>query len=91
MQLTSDNRVVLSRKCKTSSHKRFHAVVASGSLVSSADQCHGASPSVLWLPIDLFLEDIMDGSQVAVTSAAETLSGIHSTILKLLCIITCSK
>ncbi|XP_055813312.1 mediator of RNA polymerase II transcription subunit 33A-like [Solanum dulcamara] len=76
VQLTSDNRVVLSRKCKTSSHKRFHAVVASGSLVSSADQCHGASPSVLWLPIDLFLEDIMDGSQVAVTSAAETLSGL---------------
>ncbi|MCD9643169.1 hypothetical protein HAX54_030388 [Datura stramonium] len=76
VQLTSDNRVVLSRKCKTSSHKRFHAVMATGSLISSADQCHGASPSVLWLPIDLFLEDIMDGSQVAATSAAETLTGL---------------
>lgn len=75
VQLTS-NRVVLSRKCKTSSHKRFHAVAASGLPVSSADQCHGASPSALWLPIDLFLEDIMDGSQVAVTSAAETLTGL---------------
>lgn len=90
MQLTS-NCVVLSRKCKTSSHKRFHAVAASGLPVSSADQCHGASPSALWLPIDLFLEDIMDGSQVAVTSAAETLTGMRSPIPKLLCIITCSK
>lgn len=76
VQLTSDDHVVLSRKCKTSSHKRSHAVMASGSLGSSADQCHGASPAVLWLPIDLFLEDIMDGSQVAVTSAAETLTGL---------------
>lgn len=80
LQLTSDNHVVLSRKRKTSSQKKFHAVVVSGSLASSADQCHGASPSVLWLPIDLFLEDTIDGSQVAATSAAETLTGIHSTL-----------
>ncbi|CAN4093491.1 unnamed protein product [Withania somnifera] len=76
VQLTSDNRVDLSGKRKTSSHNRFHAVMASGSLISSTDQSHGASPSVLWLPIDLFLEDIMDGSQVAATSAAETLTGL---------------
>ncbi|KAF3621448.1 Mediator of RNA polymerase II transcription subunit 33B [Capsicum annuum] len=76
VQLTSDKRVVLSRKYKTISHKRFHAVMASGSLVSSADQYHGASPAVLWLPIDLFLEDTMDGSQVAATSAVETLAGL---------------
>lgn len=81
MQLTSDKRVVLSRKYKTISHKRFHAVMASGSLVSSADQYHGASPAVLWLPIDLFLEDTMDGSQVAATSAVETLAGICAAIL----------
>ncbi|XP_009784277.1 mediator of RNA polymerase II transcription subunit 33A-like [Nicotiana sylvestris] len=76
LQLTSDNHVVLSRKRKTSSQKKFHAVVVSGSLASSADQCHGASPSVLWLPFDLFLEDTIDGSQVAATSAAETLTGL---------------
>lgn len=76
LQLTSDNHLVLSRKRKTSSQKKFHAVVASGSLASSADQCYGASPSVLWLPFDLFLEDTIDGSQVAATSATETLTGL---------------
>lgn len=43
--------------------------------MSSAGQCHGASQSALWLPIDLFLEDAMDGSQVGATSAVETLTG----------------
>lgn len=78
LQLTSDTRRLLSRECKTSSLQQFHAVMASGSLISSAGQCHGASHSALWLPIDLFLEDTMDGSQVVATSAAETLTGaIH--------------
>jgi hypothetical protein len=76
LQLTSDTRRLLSRECKTSSLQQFHAVMASGSLISSAGQCHGASHSALWLPIDLFLEDIMDGSQVTATSAAETLTGL---------------
>lgn len=57
------------------SGQEFHAVMASGSLISSANQVHGTSLSALWLPIDLFLEDAMDGSQVAATSAVETLSG----------------
>ncbi|KAM7521558.1 hypothetical protein LguiA_011460 [Lonicera macranthoides] len=76
LQLTSDTRRLLSRECKTSSLQQFHAVMASGSLISSAGQCHGASHSALWLPIDLFLEDTMDGSQVVATSAAETLTGL---------------
>ncbi|CAK9151038.1 unnamed protein product [Ilex paraguariensis] len=76
LQLASDSRRVLSRECKTSSQQQFHAMMASGSLVSSAGQCHGASRSALWLPIDLFLEDTMDGSQVTATSAAETLTGL---------------
>ncbi|KAF2314902.1 hypothetical protein GH714_037127 [Hevea brasiliensis] len=32
--------------------------------------------SVLWLPIDLFLEDAMDGSQVAAIGAVENLTGL---------------
>ncbi|GFZ04678.1 REF4-related 1 [Actinidia rufa] len=76
LQLTSDTREVLSRKCKTSSQKQFHAVMSSGSLASSAGQCHGTSRSSLWLPFDLFLEDTMDGSQVAATSAVEVLTGL---------------
>ncbi|THG04460.1 mediator of RNA polymerase II transcription subunit 33B-like [Camellia sinensis] len=75
LQLTSDKRRVLSRECKTSLQNQFHAVI-SGSLVSSAGQCHGTSQSALWLPFDLFLEDTMDGSQVTATSAVETLTGL---------------
>ncbi|KAI6695615.1 hypothetical protein NL676_023325 [Syzygium grande] len=74
LQLTSDNRNVLTREGKTVSQQEFHAVTASGSLISSAGQCHGASQSALWLTIDLFLEDAMDGAQVTVTSAVETLT-----------------
>lgn len=75
MQLTSDSRIVLSRECKTISQQDFHAVLASGSLVSSPCQSHGVSNSSLWLPIDLFLEDAMEGSLVASTSAVEALIG----------------
>ncbi|KAL3604983.1 hypothetical protein D5086_005842 [Populus alba] len=73
LQLTSDTRRVLSRKCKTISQHEFHAVMFSGSLKSSVGQCRGASQSAVWLPIDLFLEDTMDGSQVTTTSAIENL------------------
>ncbi|GLT47181.1 hypothetical protein SLA2020_208940 [Shorea laevis] len=75
LQLTSDKHRVLSRKCKTISQE-FHAVISSGSLMASTGQCHGATCSALWLPIDLFLEDAMDGSQVAATSAADVLTGL---------------
>lgn len=77
LQLTSDNRNVLTREGKTVSQQEFHAVTASGSLISSAGQCHGASQSALWLTIDLFLEDSMDGSQVTATSAVEMLTGAN--------------
>lgn len=43
--------------------------------MSSACQSHGATSSAFWLPIDLFLEDAMDGSEVAAISAIETLAG----------------
>ncbi|KAJ0699236.1 putative mediator of RNA polymerase II transcription subunit 33A/B [Helianthus annuus] len=76
LQLTSDNRVLLSKECKTSSLQQFHAVMASGSLVSSAGQSYSACRSAIWLPIDLFLEDTMDGFVVATTSAAETLTDL---------------
>ncbi|KAK2649222.1 hypothetical protein Ddye_016711 [Dipteronia dyeriana] len=76
LQLTSDRRKLLTRKSKTVSLVEFHAVMASGSLISSADQCNGTSRSALWLPIDLFLEDAMDGTQVGANSAVETLTGL---------------
>ena len=40
LQLTFDACRVLTRECKTSLQKQFHAAVASGSLISSAGQCH---------------------------------------------------
>ncbi|KAJ4727526.1 Mediator of RNA polymerase II transcription subunit 33A like [Melia azedarach] len=76
LQLTSDTRKVLSRESKTVSEQQFHAVIASGSLISSVGQCNWTSQSALWLPIDLFLEDVMDGSQVAANSAVEILTGL---------------
>ncbi|XP_010255864.1 PREDICTED: mediator of RNA polymerase II transcription subunit 33A isoform X2 [Nelumbo nucifera] len=76
VQFSSDTCKILSRECKTSTQQEFHAVMASRSMTSSAGKCFGASQSSLWLPLDLFLEDSMDGSQVAVTSAIETLTGL---------------
>lgn len=75
LQLTSDNTALVSGKCRTVSLQQFHAVMASGSLVSSASPSHNASHSAIWLPIDLYLEDIMEGTVVATTSAVETLTG----------------
>ncbi|KAK1277157.1 Mediator of RNA polymerase II transcription subunit 33A [Acorus gramineus] len=54
--------------------KGFNALASSGT-PSSTLYCHGASRTSLWLPLDLFLEDAMDGS-VAATNAIEILSGL---------------
>lgn len=53
----------------------FQAVTSFGSLISLAGMCHGTSRSALWLPLDLALEDAMDGYQVNATSAVEIISG----------------
>ncbi|KAJ7972832.1 Mediator of RNA polymerase II transcription subunit 33A like [Quillaja saponaria] len=76
LQLTSDTCKILSRECTTVSRREFYAVMTSGSKLSSASQSHGASWSALWLPIDIFLEDTLDGSQVAAASAVEYLTGL---------------
>lgn len=75
-QLTSNNCRPSSQNSKTVSKQEFHAVMSSGTLMSTVSQCHVASQSALWLPIDLFLEDSMDGSNVPATSAVENLAGI---------------
>ncbi|KAE8693768.1 Mediator of RNA polymerase II transcription subunit 33B [Hibiscus syriacus] len=76
LNLTSDVHKVVSRKCKTISQQEFNADLGFGSLTTSSSQCHGTSLSARWLPIDLFLEDAMDGSQVAATGAVESLTGL---------------
>ncbi|KAA3485473.1 mediator of RNA polymerase II transcription subunit 33A [Gossypium australe] len=80
LELTSDSRIFLSRECKTSSRKKFHAVMAFGSLASSVSLCPGASRSDLWLPLDMVLEDAMDGYLVNTTSAVEIITGLTKTL-----------
>ncbi|KAK3016179.1 hypothetical protein RJ639_007019 [Escallonia herrerae] len=75
LQLISDPQKKISRKC-TSYLQEFHAGMPAGSLASFAGMCHGASRSALWLPLDLMLEDAMDGTQVTATSAIETITGL---------------
>lgn len=61
---------------KISSSHTFPPVMPSRSLSHTIDRCHGFSPSALWLPLDLALEDAMDGSQVNATSAVEIVTGL---------------
>ncbi|CAL0301193.1 unnamed protein product [Lupinus luteus] len=75
LQLTSDTSVVLSRECKTRSQQKFHTVMDFEYLSSSASLCHGATHSALWIPLDLVLEDAMDGYEASATSAIEIISG----------------
>lgn len=75
LELTSNTRKLLTREGKRISRHGFHAVLTANNMISSTFESHGAFSSSIWLPIDLFLEDAMDGSQVAATSAVETLTG----------------
>ncbi|KAK7303233.1 hypothetical protein RJT34_14135 [Clitoria ternatea] len=80
LQLTSNSCMVLSRECKTNLQQKFRTVMSFEYLSSSASLCHGASHSALWIPLDLVLEDAMDGYQVSATSAIETISGLIKTL-----------
>lgn len=75
MDLTSDTCMVLSQECKTTSQKKFSKVMGFEYLSSAASLFHGATHSALWIPLDLVLEDTMDGYQVSATSAVEEISG----------------
>lgn len=75
MHLVSDTCMVLSQECKTTSQKKFRKVMDFEYLSSSASLCDGATHSALWIPLDLVLEDTMDGYQVSATSAVEEISG----------------
>lgn len=74
IHLASHTRKFLERG-KIIPRGEFHAIVSSGSKLALTSQHHGTSESALWLPIDLFFEDIMDGTQAAAASAVENLTG----------------
>ncbi|CAN0856442.1 Mediator of RNA polymerase II transcription subunit 33A [Linum grandiflorum] len=72
LRLASDKCTVLTQEPKKKLLQKFHAVTSFESpSVSSAVLCDGGSISSLWLPLDLALEDAMDGYQVNATSAIE--------------------
>lgn len=68
-----------SRSCKSGKHTEFCAFISPGFMTSPGSQHHGVSRSSLWIPIDLYLEDCIDGS-VAATNAIEILSGLVKTL-----------
>ncbi|CAM0905689.1 unnamed protein product [Alopecurus aequalis] len=55
--------------------RKFHPMVASNPLSSPNGRCLGGSYSALWIPIDMYLEDCLDGS-IAATNSIEILSGL---------------
>ncbi|KAJ8434148.1 hypothetical protein Cgig2_000868 [Carnegiea gigantea] len=57
-----------------SSLEEFCGIMVSRSLASPSDHCPATSHSALWLPLDIVLEDTMDGYQVTATSAVETIA-----------------
>ncbi|CAN1132161.1 Mediator of RNA polymerase II transcription subunit 33B [Linum perenne] len=75
-QLLSKMTIPFHRFFKTKLHLDCHALISSTSIKSSAGQWHGTSQSELWLPIDMFLEDCMDGSPLVVVCAIQSLIGL---------------
>lgn len=71
LQLASDAHNLI----KTNSLQERYVRSTLRSLATCAGLCFGSSRSSLWLPLDLFLEDAMDGSQVNATSAIEIITG----------------
>lgn len=71
LQLASDAHNLI----KANSLQEHYVRSTSRSLATCAGLCFGSSRSSLWFPLDLFLEDAMDGSQVNATSAIEIITG----------------
>ncbi|KAL3626204.1 hypothetical protein CASFOL_029753 [Castilleja foliolosa] len=71
-----DIQKIKSRHLQASLRHDIHSTIQSRPLVNSAGLCLGTSRSALWLPLDMLLEDAMDGSQVNATSAVEIITGL---------------
>ncbi|XP_058077810.1 mediator of RNA polymerase II transcription subunit 33A-like [Magnolia sinica] len=63
-------------ECRLSQYKEHRSVIASGSLAYFAGHYYGVNRSALWIPLDMFLEDCMDYTQVAALGAIEILTGL---------------
>ncbi|XP_020101456.1 mediator of RNA polymerase II transcription subunit 33A-like [Ananas comosus] len=69
---------ILGKECKQNRKLEVRSLISFGSRTLGG-YCLGASPSALWIPIDLYLEDCIDGS-VAATNSIELLSGLVMTL-----------
>ena len=74
LRFSSNTWTIFSQECKKNSQQKFPPIRAFGSPASSASLCHRTRYSALWLPLDLVLEDAMDGYQVEATSAIEKIT-----------------
>lgn len=75
LQFLSDTERSNHHHFKPSLVQEFHPGLQSRPLINYAGLCLGTSRSALWLPLDMLLEDAMDGSQVNATSAVEIITG----------------
>ncbi|XP_073221873.1 mediator of RNA polymerase II transcription subunit 33A-like isoform X3 [Cicer arietinum] len=73
-----------SNECNTTSKLESNVVISAGSQIYFAGQYYGSSWSSLWLPIDLILEDALDGGQVAAFSAIEIITVLIAGLVKIL-------
>ncbi|XP_047982654.1 mediator of RNA polymerase II transcription subunit 33A-like [Salvia hispanica] len=76
LQFLSDTQRSNHHHFKPSLVQEFHPTLQSRPLINYAGLCLGTSRSALWLPLDMLLEDAMDGSQVNATSAVEIITGL---------------
>ncbi|KAL5096828.1 hypothetical protein RYX36_001155 [Vicia faba] len=76
LSLMGNIRVGVSHERNTKSKLESNVIVTpTGSQISFAGQSYGSIYSSLWLPIDLILEDALEGGQVAAFSAIEIITG----------------
>ncbi|CAA3009761.1 mediator of RNA polymerase II transcription subunit 33A [Olea europaea subsp. europaea] len=80
LHLISDKQKNMSHCCLKNSLQEFHGILQSTPLNDSAGLCLGVGRSAFWLPLDLLLEDAMDGYQVYATSAIEMIAGLVKTL-----------
>ncbi|XP_022854265.1 mediator of RNA polymerase II transcription subunit 33A-like [Olea europaea var. sylvestris] len=83
LHLISDKQKNMSHYCLKNSLQEFHGILQSTPLNDSAGLCLGVGRSAFWLPLDLLLEDAMDGYQVYATSAIEMIAGEVISVINL--------
>ncbi|CAH9136659.1 unnamed protein product [Cuscuta epithymum] len=85
LQLTSGAHNLMSRDLRTNSWRKSRGSTDSNSLATCAGLFIGTSCSSCWLPLDLVLEDAIDGFQVSATSAIEIITSLVKSLHAISC------